>query len=95
MKKNTVDVTKTAFQERNNQFVDNIFQRINRIMAKSYDPFVVMLSSGTPVKDIKYGSTTSATVSKTTKNKNTNKSKTKDKVKSTTIRAPTSTTKKL
>lgn len=81
-------MTKSAFQERNNQFVDNIFERINRIMAKSYDPFVVMLSSGTPVKDTKHGPTTAASVSQTTKTKSNTKPKSKDKVKATTTKAP-------
>lgn len=77
-----------AFQERNNQFVDSIFERINRIMAKSYDPFVVMLSNGNPPsKDNKHASTTVAPVAQANKNKNT-KTKSKDKAKTTTTKTP-------
>ncbi|XP_075162467.1 uncharacterized protein LOC142235114 isoform X2 [Haematobia irritans] len=44
LKHNIIDMTGDAFQERNNQFVDAIFARINRIVSDNYDPFVVQLT---------------------------------------------------
>ncbi|XP_061402725.1 serine/threonine-protein kinase pakF-like, partial [Musca vetustissima] len=44
LKNNIIDMSGDAFQERNNQFVDAIFARINRIVSDNYDPFVVQLT---------------------------------------------------
>lgn len=53
-----------AFQERNNQFVDAIFARINRIVSDNYDPFVVQLNGRSTVKhEIKSAAATSTTKS--------------------------------
>ena len=55
-------MTSDAFQERNNQFVDAIFARINRIVSDNYDPFVVQLNGRSTVKhDIKSSASTATT----------------------------------
>lgn len=61
LKNNIIDMSSDAFQERNNQFVDAIFARINRIVSDNYDPFVVQLNGRSTVKHDTKSASTSAT----------------------------------
>ncbi|XP_059217451.1 uncharacterized protein LOC106093770 isoform X2 [Stomoxys calcitrans] len=65
-------MTSDAFQERNNQFVDAIFARINRIVSDNYDPFVVQLTgrSASASHDVKHHAGTGATLTKASANPN-------------------------
>ncbi|XP_058985710.1 dentin sialophosphoprotein [Musca domestica] len=66
LKNNIIDMTSDAFQERNNQFVDAIFARINRIVSDNYDPFVVQLTGrSAAVHDVKHNSHTTGSSSST------------------------------
>ncbi|XP_073838320.1 ectodermal [Musca autumnalis] len=68
LKNNIIDMSSDAFQERNNQFVDAIFARINRIVSDNYDPFIVQLTGrSAAAHDVKHSPHTATSGTSSTK----------------------------